>query len=99
MWSGKLTSSTSPELMTGTLSHKPNKTKNSLHAGKFFMLMLLSADFFSKISFRNTIRVSNGLDPDQNRHSVCPGLDVIKLFSCSTQLSMKLIRHANVNIC
>ena len=36
------------------------------------MLLLLSADFFSKLtfaknSFRNTIRVSNGLDPDQDR--------------------------------
>ena len=34
------------------------------------MLLLLSADFsklaFSKNSFRNTIRVSNGLDPDQD---------------------------------
>ena len=38
------------------------------------MLLLLSADFFSKLtfsenSFRNSIRVSNGLDPDQYRHS------------------------------
>ena len=38
------------------------------------MLLLLSADFFlkltfSKNSFRNTIRVSNGLDPDQDRRS------------------------------
>ena len=38
------------------------------------MLMLLSADFFSKISFRNTIRVSNGLDPDQDQHNVGPDL-------------------------
>ena len=29
---------------------------------------------FSKNSFRNTIRVSNGLDPDQDRHSVGPDL-------------------------
>ena len=42
--------------------------------------MFLSADFFFKISFlkknsyRNTYRVSNGLDPDQNRHSVGPDL-------------------------
>ena len=38
--------------------------------------MLSSADFFSKLtfsknSFRNTIRVSNGFDPD---HSVGPDL-------------------------
>ena len=35
---------------------------------------LLSADFFLKInlfksSFRNTIRVSNGLDPDQDQQN------------------------------
>ena len=29
---------------------------------------------FSKNSFRNTIRVSNRLDPDQDRHSVGPDL-------------------------
>ena len=29
---------------------------------------------FSKNSFKNTIRVSNGLDPDQDRHSVGPDL-------------------------
>ena len=38
-----------------------------------------SADFFSKPSFskdsfRNTIRVSNSLDPDQARHFVRPDL-------------------------
>ena len=30
--------------------------------------------FFQKIYFRNTIRVSNGLDPDQEWHSVGPDL-------------------------
>ena len=39
-----------------------------------------SADFFQnqpfrKISFRNTIRVSNSLDPDQARHFVRPDLE------------------------
>ena len=49
------------------------------------MLLLSSADFFSKLLikksfrdtirvFRNTIRVSNGLDPDQDRHFVGPDL-------------------------
>ena len=43
------------------------------------MLKQSSAEFYSKltlskISFRNTSRVLNGLDPDQNRHSVCPDL-------------------------
>ena len=51
---------------------------NSMHAGKFFMI-LLSADFFkinlfSKNSFRTAFRVSNGLDPDQDRHYVGPDL-------------------------
>ena len=43
------------------------------------MFVLSSADFFLdlgvfKISFRNTIRVSNSLDPDQDQCSVCPDL-------------------------
>ena len=43
------------------------------------MRKLSSADFFqnqlfSKNSFSNTIRVSNGLDPDQDLHSVSPDL-------------------------
>ena len=41
------------------------------------MLLLLSSDFvfkvnFFKNSFRNTVRVSTPLDPDQNRPSVSP---------------------------
>ena len=32
-----------------------------------------SADFF----FENTIRVSNSLDPDQDRHSVCKGYQMM----------------------
>ena len=31
----------------------------------------------------------NSLDPNQDRESVSPGPEVIKLFSCSTQLSTK----------
>ena len=62
------------------------KTKSSktstlcmLGSGYFFMLLLLSADFFSKLTFsknpfRNTSRVSNGFDPDQDRHTVGPDL-------------------------
>ena len=43
------------------------------------MLFLSSAVFcskltFSKNSFRNTIRVSNSLDTDQDQHFVCPDL-------------------------
>ena len=50
---------------------------NYLPTGKFYMLFLLSADFFQnqlflKNSFRNTIRVSNTLDLNQARHFVGP---------------------------
>ena len=43
------------------------------------MLLLSSTDFVSKLTFsknyfRNTNRVSNGLDPDQDRHFVGPDL-------------------------
>ena len=43
------------------------------------MLLLSSADIvsksiFSKNSSRNTIRISNSLDPDQDRQNVCPDL-------------------------
>ena len=46
---------------------------NVLHScmlGNFFMLLFASADIFSKLTFkksyfRNTIRVSDDLDPDQ----------------------------------
>ena len=46
--------------------------------GRIFMLQLLSAEwiFYFKISFfncfRNTYRVSNSLDPDQDQYSICP---------------------------
>ena len=36
----------------------------------FLGALRVKIDFFSKISFRNTIRVSNRLDPDQDRYSV-----------------------------
>ena len=47
--------------------------------GNFFMF-LSSADilqhyFFSKYSFRNNIKVSNSLDPDQDGCSAGPNLD------------------------
>ena len=53
---------------------------NPIQTGKFYMLLLSSADFFffkylfSENYFRNTIRLSNGLDPDQDGHSVGPDL-------------------------
>ena len=41
------------------------------------MLLMSSANFFQNIfkdSFTNTLRLTNGLDPDQRRRSVCPDL-------------------------
>ena len=51
-----------------------------LASSDFYHSFLASADFFFKItfsknSFRDTIRVSNNLDPDQARHFVGPHLD------------------------
>ena len=51
----------------------------SLSSAEFFF----QNSFFSKNSFRNTNRVSNGLDPDQNRHSVGPDLGL----NCLQRLS------------
>ena len=39
------------------------------------MLLLSSAEFFIINIFKNIIRVSIGLDPDHDRHSVGPDLD------------------------
>ena len=47
-----------------------------------FMVLLSSADVFKKSS-RNTISVSNGLDPDQDQRSVGPDLGP----NCSQRLS------------
>ena len=54
------------------------------------MLLLSSADFFSKLpcsknSFEDTIRVSNSLDPDQDRHLVGPDLGPNYLLQCTTR--------------
>ena len=63
--------------------HSVNNYFNSLPPGKFFMLFLLSADFFKinffKNSFRNTVSVSNRLDQDQSRRFVGPDLGPICL--------------------
>ena len=45
---------------------------NSLHAGEFFVVCrYFSKLTFSKKSFRNTVRVSNGLNPDQASALLC----------------------------
>ena len=51
----------------------------------FFCCRLL----FSKISFRNTIKVSNSLDPDRDGHLVSPDLGP-KLSARSYKQSVKL---------
>ena len=75
-----------------------DKSLNSLPPGYFFMLFMLSADFFFKInflrnSFRNTTRVSNSLDPDQARHYVGPDL----VPKCLQKLSADDTRRQRVN--
>ena len=55
-----------------------------------FACFLLSVDFllkltFSKKSFRNTIRVSNNLDPDQARRFFGPDLNPNGLQRLSTE--------------
>ena len=45
-----------------------------LAATDFFFAYFFSKLTFSKHFFRNTIRVSNGLDPDQEPRSVGPDL-------------------------
>ena len=52
---------------------------------------MMTDDFFSKKnSHRNTIRVSNSLDPDQDRYYVRPGLGTNCLQSPSADKKMSL---------
>ena len=60
----------------------------------FSGFLLSSAGFFQKLtfsknSFRNTIRVANGFDPDQDRRSVGPDLDPNCLQRLSADEKMK----------
>ena len=63
-------SGTCPQPITSlTTCRVPGRMLFTLHAGKFFMLLLLSTNFFQNLlfkknSFRITIRVSNGLISD-----------------------------------
>ena len=50
----------------------------------FVAIYFFSKITFSKTSFRNTIRVSNSLDADQDRHSVGPDLGPNCLHRLST---------------
>ena len=66
---------------------------------------LSSVDFFlkstfSKKSFRNTIRVSNSLDPDQARHFVGPDLDPNCLQRLSADDTSRQIQlHSDLSLC
>ena len=55
------------------------------------MLLLLSAVTFSKNYFRNTIRVSKGLDPEQDRHFVGSNLGP----NCLQRLSAQTTKVAS----
>ena len=58
----------------------------------FCCLLNFSKLTFSKNSFTNTIRVSNGLDSDQDRHSVGPDLGPNCLQSLSADDESPLAR-------
>ena len=47
---------------------------NSCMLSSCCLLTFFKINFFSKNSFRNTIRMSNSLDPDQDCHYVSPDL-------------------------
>ena len=64
----------------------------------FYRLLLFSESIFSKNSFRNTIRVSNSLNPDQAQHFVGPvlGSNFLQLLSAddtSRQRVDSLLTH------
>ena len=60
----------------------------------------LSSAFFSKLtlsknSFSNTIIVSNGLDPDRDRHSVSAGLGTFINGQQKLLLAKKVLKSKN----
>ena len=60
------------------------------------LIFISSKSSLSKVSFRNTIRVSNSLDPDQARHTVGPDLDpncLQRLSVDDMQMMDKIIRY------
>ena len=78
------------------------------------MIFMSSADcfqnqFFFKISFRNTIRMSNSLDPDQAQHFVGPylGPNCLQMLSADDKnhqtksnksMCIYQIRYGNFNV-
>ena len=66
------------------------------------MLLLPSDDFFQKKiqknSFRNTFRVSNGSDPDQDQQNVGPDLGLNCLQRLSVDDKLLLARRFKLSI-
>ena len=70
---------------------------NSLHAGNFScfcccLLNFIKLYFFKKF-IRNTIRASNGLDPDQDGHFVSPdlGQNCLQRLSVMTRKNLHMV--------
>ena len=61
-------------------------------------LLTFSKINFSKNSFRDTIRVSNGLDLDWDWHSVGPDLDPNCLQSLSADDKIKLLARKELTV-
>ena len=72
--------------------------------GNFFMLFCCLLTFikinFLKNSLRNTVKVSNGLNPDQDQHFVGPDLGPICLQRLSAEEKVDAIKErVNCNNC
>ena len=71
-----------------------NTEKYSLPTGKFSMLfcrlLIFLKSSFPKYSFRNIIRVSNSLDPDQDRHDLGP--NCLQKLSADDTMSQRVKR-------
>ena len=69
------------------------------------MLFLSSVDFFFQIyPYRNIIRVLNGLDPDQDQHSVSPDLgpNCLKSYQQMTETvasKERVLKGLNQHLC
>ena len=62
------------------------------------MFLLSSADFFKHFfpkNFRNTIRVSNGLDQDQDRPDLCP--NCLQRLSADDKRRQERVRESPCN--
>ena len=67
-----------------------SRTQNS--ASCEYSKLLTKVKCRRKHSFRNTIRVSNSLDPDQNRHSIRPdlGLNCLQRLSADDKIAASM---------